>query len=160
MLNQQQDAFCVHYTTIGSDTYGHGTKSAKAAGYSEKTAYSQATRLLKKAEIRQRISALHAENMQRNYLTIEKVLDDLEHEKLLARQEGQHSVATKCSELQGKYLAMFTDKSVNMNTNMDIPVDAKELLEWHKAEVERLEAATKVSKQLDSVSCAIARSSG
>ncbi len=37
--------------------------------------------MLKKAEIQQRISALHAENMQRNHLTVEKVLDDLEHEK-------------------------------------------------------------------------------
>ena len=143
MLNQQQDTFCIHYTTIGSETYGHGTKSAKEAGYSEKTAYSQATRLLKKAEIQQRISDLHAENMQSNYLTIEKVLDDLEHEKILARQNGQHSVATKCSELQGKYLAMFTEKSVNMNANMDIPVDPQERLEWHRAEVARIEALIK-----------------
>ena len=37
--------------------------------------------MLKKAEIQQRISALHAGNMQRNHLTVEKVLDDLEHEK-------------------------------------------------------------------------------
>jgi len=110
MLNQQQDTFCVHYTTIGSKTYGHGTKSAIEAGYSEKTAYSQATRLLKKVEIQQRIVDLHAANMKRNMITVDKILADLEHDKLLARQARQYSVAKGCTELQGKYLAMFTDK--------------------------------------------------
>ena len=157
MLNQQQDTFCIHYTTIGSETYGHGTKSAKEAGYSEKTAYSQATRLLKKAEIQQRLSDIHAENMQRNYLIVEKVLDDLEHEKILARQAGQHSVVTKCCELQGKYLAMFTDKSVNMNANMDIPADPVEYKSWLKSELKRLEESDKVIENYAKITPAIAK---
>ena len=46
-LTPRQDSFCVHYTTIGSETYSHGTKAALAAGYSESSAHVTATKLLK-----------------------------------------------------------------------------------------------------------------
>jgi len=112
-LKPKQDSFCVNYTTIGSDTYGNGTKSAIAAGYSENCAHVTACNLLKQEAIKDRITALHAENMQRNMITVDKVLADLEHDKLLARKAHQYSVAKGCTELQGRYLAMFTD---NVNT--------------------------------------------
>jgi len=47
--------------------------------------------------------------MSRNNITVNKVLADLEHDKIMARQAGQYSVAKECSVAQGKYLAMFTD---------------------------------------------------
>ena len=100
----------MHYTTIGSETFGNATKSATAAGYSEKGAYARGSELLRIRKIIDRISELHAENMSRNNITVDKVLADLEHDKLLARKHHQYSVAKGCTELQGKYLAMFTDK--------------------------------------------------
>ena len=109
-LKPRQDSFCVHYTTIGSETYSNGTKAALAAGYSEKSAHVTATKLLKQEAIRERIVKLQAGNMKRNLITIDKVLADLEHDKLLARKDHQYSVAKGCTELQGKYLAMFTDR--------------------------------------------------
>ena len=109
-LTPRQDSFCVHYTTIGSDTYSNGTKSAIAAEYAEKGAHVTATKLLKQEAIRERIVELQAENMKRNMITVDKVLADLEHDKLLARKAHQYSVAKGCTELQGKYLAMFTDR--------------------------------------------------
>ena len=109
-LTPRQESFCVHYTTIGGETFGNGTKSAIAAGYSEKSAYSQASTLLKNPKIQQRIKDLHAENMSRNNITVDKVLADLEHDKIMARHAGQYSVAKECSVAQGKYLAMFTDR--------------------------------------------------
>ena len=48
--------------------------------------------------------------MKRNLITVDKVLADFEHDKLLAREARQYSVAKGCTELQGKYLAMFTDR--------------------------------------------------
>ena len=48
--------------------------------------------------------------MQRNRITTDKVLADLEHDKVMARKHNQYSVAKGCTELQGKYLAMFTDR--------------------------------------------------
>jgi phage terminase small subunit len=112
-LTPKQDSFCVHYTTIGSETYSNGTKAALAAGYSESSAPVQATRLLKRDDIRERIIELQAENMKRNLITVDKVLADLEHDKLLARKHHQYGVAKGCTELQGRYLAMFTDRYVN-----------------------------------------------
>ncbi len=109
-LKPRQDSFCVHYTTIGSETYSNGTKAALAAGYSEKSAHVTATQLLKQEAIQERIVELQAENMKRNLITVDKVLADLEHDKLMARESRQYSVAKACTELQGKYLAMFTDR--------------------------------------------------
>ena len=108
-LTIKQESFCVHYTTIGTEAFGNGTKSAIGAGYSEKSAYSQASALLKNPKIQQRIKELHAENVSRNNITVDKVLADLEHDKIMARQAGQYSVAKECSVAQGKYLSMFTD---------------------------------------------------
>jgi phage terminase small subunit len=115
-LTPKQDSFCVHYTTIGSETYSNDTRSALAADYSESSAAVQATRLLKREPIQNRIAELRAENMKRNLITVDKVLNDLEHDKLLAREHHQYNVAKGCSELQGKYLAMFTDRNINENT--------------------------------------------
>lgn len=132
-LTPKQDSFCVHYTTIGAETFSNGTKSAIAAGYSEKSAYSQACNLLKNPKIQQRIKELHAENMSRNNITIDKVLADLEHDKLMARQVGQYAVAKSCTELQGKYLAMFTD-----NTNVTDTQRQRELDERESKEAEEI----------------------
>ena len=49
-------------------------------------------------------------------ITPEKVLIDLEYDKVQARKKSQYSVACNCSIAQGKYLAMFTD-----NVAIDIP---------------------------------------
>jgi len=121
-LTPKQENFCIHYTTIGGETFGNGTKSAIAAGYSEKSAYSQASTLLKSPKIQQRIKDLHAENMSRNNITVDKVLADLEHDKIMARHAGQYSVAKECSVAQGKYLAMFTDNVKQSGDGLTINV--------------------------------------
>ena len=133
-LTPRQDSFCVHYTTIGSETYSHGTKAALAAGYSESSAHVTATKLLKQEAIRNRIIELQAENMKRNLITVDKVLADLEHDKLLAREHRQYGVAKGCTELQGKYLAMFTDRHINEDA------EKHELTEAQKEELEEYTA--------------------
>ncbi|MFC1762927.1 terminase small subunit [Planctomycetota bacterium] len=98
------------HTTIGSETFGNGTKAAIEAEYAESCARVTACNLLKKPHIQDRIVEFHTENMQRNLITVDKVLADLEHDKLMARENKQFAVAKGCTELQGKYLAMFTDR--------------------------------------------------
>ena len=112
LLTPKQESFCVHYTTIGAETFSNGTKSAIAAGYSEKSAYAQASALLKNPKVQERVRQLHAENLGRNGITVDKVLADLEHDKLAARKAGQYGVAKGCTELQGKYLAMFANRYI------------------------------------------------
>ena len=87
-LTPKQDSFSVYYTTIGAETFGNGTMSAIAAGYSEKGAYARGSELLRIRKVLERISELHTENMQRNSITVDKVLADLEHDKLMARKHN------------------------------------------------------------------------
>ncbi len=109
-LTPKQEAFCVFFTTIGVDEFGNGTKSAIAASYSENGASARASMLLAKDKIRQRISELYQENLKRNNVTVDSVLANIQHDRLMARNRNQLAVAIRADELEGKYLEMFTDK--------------------------------------------------
>lgn len=137
-LTTKQEAFCVHYTTIGEETFGNGGKSAIAAGYSEAGSYARASELLRNRKIINRINELHTENMTRNQITVDKILSDLEHDKLLARKNHQYAVAKGCTELQGRYLAMFTDVQKNEYPGQEPPPTEEE----QKAAYERSKART------------------
>ena len=132
-LTVRQDSFCVHYTTIGEPQFGNGTRAAIAAGYAEAGAAVLAHKLLKDKRIIARINQLHSENMVRNMITVDKVLSDLEHDKLMARENHQFAVSKSCSELQGRYLAMFTDR-----TQIDDPAQARQLAEKELEEAKRI----------------------
>lgn len=74
MLNDKQNAFCREYVT------GHcnnGTQSAIAAGYSEKTAAVQASRLLKNKEVLERIKEYQKEKIEQSCLTEERLVNEL-----------------------------------------------------------------------------------
>lgn len=68
--------------------------------------------LLKKPKIQVAVSKRMAEAAKNVEITPEKVLTDLEHTRLAALGAKQYTAAKGCSELQGKYLAMFTDKQL------------------------------------------------
>ena len=116
-----------------AETFGNATRSALAAGYSEKGAYARGSELLRIRKIIDRISELHRENMSRNNITVDKVLADLEHDKLLAREHHQYAVAKGCTELQGRYLAMFCDRQIFEDTTRQ-----RELSEAEAEEAKRL----------------------
>ena len=109
-LTAKEVAFCVAYTTIGSETFSNGTKSTIEAGYAEDSARTQAWRMLRKEHIKKRIRELYDKNMEENMVTTGSVLANLDHDRQMARKNHQYSVATRCTELRGKYLAMFTDR--------------------------------------------------
>jgi hypothetical protein len=87
-----------------STTYGKATKSAEIAGYTEP--HNAAWKLRR----RPRIIARLAEFEKVTRVQIGKVLTDLEHERKAALEKGDLATAVRASELQGKHLAMFTDK--------------------------------------------------
>ncbi len=111
-LSLKEDSYCIYYTTIGSDTYSNGTASAKEAGYSEHTARSTSWKLQRRPKIRERIQQLQAENMSRNYLTTDKVLSDLEDTRIKGVKKKDLASAIRCSELQGKFFAMFSERTI------------------------------------------------
>lgn len=68
-LNPKQERFCVEYSADHN-----GTQAAIRAGYSEKTAYSLAERLLRKVEIKKRVVAIDAKHTESVDLKADAVL--------------------------------------------------------------------------------------
>lgn len=104
-LTDKQKMFCKEYLI--------DLNSAQAcirAGYSEKTARTIGSKLLTKVDIQKEIDRLKAIREKKIELTAEKVLKDIERVRDKAESSEQFNVSLKASELQGKHLAMFTEK--------------------------------------------------
>ena len=103
-LTPKEELFVRAFCDPQSSTYSKATKSAEVARYSEP--HNAQWRLRRRPRIIQRIG----EYERLVCVQIGKVLSDLEHERLLALEKGDVASAIRASELQGKHLAMFTDK--------------------------------------------------
>lgn len=98
----------------------NATKAAIRAGYSEKTAEFQASRLLKNVKIEKALSIRMKARERRTAITHDKVLEDIERIKqdamrLVPDKDGNmlmanHAAALKAAELQGRHLGMFNYK--------------------------------------------------
>ena len=88
----------------------NATQACIRAGYSERTANRQGAENLSKPVIKEEIDRLKAIREKKVELTAEKVLKDIERVREKAEGSEQYTVSLKASELQGKHLAMFTDK--------------------------------------------------
>ena len=71
-LNDQQERFCLEYLTDFN-----GTQAATRAGYSQKTAYSIASELLKKPEVQHRLGVLRAPTVKRLEVTADRIMDEV-----------------------------------------------------------------------------------
>lgn len=112
-LTKKQKAFVKAYKENG----GNGTQAAIKAGYSENTAYSIGSENLTKPEIKEAL-AEHEKKMQEKYeYTIEKMVQELDEEKINADSVGNVSAALKAIELKGKAFGLFVDK-VEQKTNI------------------------------------------
>ena len=98
----------------------NATRAAIRAGYSEKTAEFQASRLLKNVKIEKTLEIRMKARERRTAITHDKVLEDIERIKqdamrLVPDKDGNmtmanHSAALKAAELQGRHLGMFNYK--------------------------------------------------
>jgi hypothetical protein len=109
-LTPQQETFCVLYTTIGEETFSHGTKSAELAGYAPASCRTAAWKLLRTPKVRERIAEIHTGNMSRNLISIDSQLAKLEHLRRKAEDKQDLATAVRCVELIGKYLCIFSKK--------------------------------------------------
>lgn len=89
-LTPRQEAFCRHFLTEPS-----GTRAAIMAGYAEKGAASEAHRLLRNAEILQKISALRRQRALSYALDRDTVMDKLEWVFEEAMKGQAHSAALR-----------------------------------------------------------------
>lgn len=70
-MTDKREAFCQYY-----NIHGNATKAALEAGYSKNTAYSSGHRLLKKDEIKKRLSELAEERSLLAKVTIKEIIEE------------------------------------------------------------------------------------
>ncbi len=139
-LTPKQEQFCQEYL---KDL--NATKAAKRAGYSDGTAYSQGSRLLKDVEVKARIDEMMSERQNNTKITAEKILKDIEAIRDRCMQgvpvlddEGNETgvwkfesfAALKACELLGKHLGMFKERvehsgKVDLSSISDAELDQK-----------------------------------
>jgi len=115
-LTEKQKMFCKEYMVDLN-----ATQACIRAGYSEKTAKVIGSQNLTKLNIQEEITKLMKDREERVKLTADKVLEDIERVRGLAEGSEQYNVSLKASELQGKHLAMFTDKQ-QIDADVKMPI--------------------------------------
>ncbi len=103
--NPQQERFCREYVIDVTNQ----AAAAVRAGYSAKTAASQASRLLKNVNVAARVAELQAEAAERCEVTVDNVLTELAELRDAAKAAKQFGPAVRAEELRGKTLGMFVD---------------------------------------------------
>lgn len=147
-ITPQQELFCQEYIVDYN-----GTKAARRAGYSEKTAKTQASRLLTNDDILARIRTIQIERLKKLAVTQESVIlklleiydrcmqtkpvmewDYSEHQYV---ETGEYAFdskgALRALEMIGKHLAMFTNKIEHSGTMQTDNSELSEILEQLKA---------------------------
>ena len=84
--------------------------AAIRAGYAKKTAGAQATVLLSRPWVKDRIAELQAALAGRMDLTADGVVEQLMKDHKLAQEAGHHSAAVRATELLGKRLGLWIDR--------------------------------------------------
>jgi len=101
-MTPQQEAFCREYLVDLN-----AKQAAIRAGYSEKTAYSQGSRLLKHDEVQRAINAGKVKQVERIDITADMVLARLWQ---IGQCNNPAMQPVKALELCGKHLGMFTER--------------------------------------------------
>lgn len=104
-LTAKQDRFVSEYLVDGN-----ASRSAIAAGYSERTAARIGSELLTNPKVKAALDAGRKRLAEKLELTAEKVLADIARVAQKAEQAKKYSDALKGHELLGKHLKLFTEK--------------------------------------------------
>ena len=100
-LSEKMETFCRHYVLTHN-----ASEAARIAGYSEATAASQASRMLKRDDIQARIQELVDENPDDDL----DVISELEKQYYYASKQGHSNSALKALELIGRAKGNSTEK--------------------------------------------------
>lgn len=88
----------------------NATQACIRAGYSEKTAESQASRLLTNVKVQELVSKLQNKRLEAIERTAKDVVLDIVRLARVAEEAGQLNVAMKGFELEGKHHGAFTER--------------------------------------------------
>ena len=100
-------------------------QALKDSGYTDSTAHKSSVNASVK------VCMQEIQDDIKKKITVEKVLKGLEQIREKAYQDKDYSTATRCEELQGKYLAMFTDR----REEIVLKADEKDILRPRLAEI-------------------------
>ncbi len=106
-LTPKQQRFCQEY---GIDL--NATAAARRAGYSEKTAEQQGSRLFRNVQVKARIAELQDEVAERNKLSVDGVVSKLADLRDAAIAAGQMGPAVRAQELIGRTIGAFVDRQL------------------------------------------------
>ncbi len=112
--NPQQEGFCREYVIDVTNQ----AAAAIRAGYSAKTAASQASRLLKNVNVAARVAELQSEAAERSEVTVDDVIAELVELRDGAKAAKQFGPAIRAEELRGKTLGMFVDTKRHETSEM------------------------------------------
>jgi len=113
-LTPRQERFVAEYLVDLN-----ATQAAIRAGYSERTAQEQGSRLLSNVKVAAAVAERQTSIAGKLQITAEKVLRDLEEVRVLAIKDGAYGPAAKAIELHGKHIGMFVERTEN-NTNLTV----------------------------------------
>jgi phage terminase small subunit len=101
-MNEKQKRFCIEYV---KDL--NATQAYIRAGYSSSGASQSAERLLRNADISEKVEMLQEEIREKNEITLDKVVDDLIIDRNAAREKGVYTAAIRATieiaKLHGLY---------------------------------------------------------
>lgn len=106
-LSERQENFCQAYLVAGN-----ATKAAINAGYSERGARQQGSRLLTNANILERIAGLRADLGLRNRIDRDTVMAKLEAAYRGAMTAHTYLTAVRAAEAQARLAGLFPDRAV------------------------------------------------
>jgi hypothetical protein len=105
---------------------GNVAEAARRAGYradNPQYANRAGSQLMQRPLVRNAIDQAYRQAAKSLRLTTQKVLIDIERVREKAETEGNYAMALKASELQGKYLKMWQDKTdITVHNNQQINV--------------------------------------
>lgn len=110
-LTDQQDRFCQEYVANG----GNATQAYIKAGYATDGAEQNASRLMTKDKVQERIKELQTSVAERLGITQEYLLGHLKD--IIDNPTNSNKDRLRAVELAGKGLAMWVEKTENKNNN-------------------------------------------
>ena len=109
-LNARQQYFVEHYVLTGN-----ATKSAIAAGYSQRSASSIGERLLRKDELAAAVAASQSDLLERVMVDQDMVIAGLLKEATREGDGASHSARVNAWMQLGRHLQLFVDRTENVN---------------------------------------------
>ncbi|PZV38540.1 terminase small subunit [Mesorhizobium kowhaii] len=120
-LNTRQERFAQNLVAKAMNA----TAAYKAAGYAAKTdatARAGASELLTNPEVKARVAELQAKASQRNEITVDAILRELDEARLGAMMTNQYGAAVQASLGRAKIAGLITDKAELLTTVLRKPL--------------------------------------